>query len=119
MSKMSEFNTVQYCLNNNIPCFTFYMDSTKQVHDIPWKTITPDNFRDYVHEHHNGFSIVTGFTHIMVDIDLKHNPPQEICDFLIEIVRRLNVLLVDIIFGIVSTIAPLPFPIKQLLYGME
>jgi len=84
MSKMSEFNTVQYCLNNNIPCFTFYMDSTKQVHDIPWKTITPDNFRDYVHEHHNGFSIVTGFTHIMVDIDLKHNPPQEICDFLID-----------------------------------
>lgn len=84
MSKMTEFNTVLYCVNNKIPCFTFYMDATKKAHDVPWKTITPDNFTNYVHEHHNGFAILTGFTHIMVDLDLKHDPPQEICNFLMD-----------------------------------
>lgn len=82
MSKMTEFNTVQYCLDNNIPCFSFYMDATKRPEGVVWKDITSDNFRNYVHEYHNGFSIITGYTHFVIDFDLKYNPPQEICEFI-------------------------------------
>jgi hypothetical protein len=84
MSKMTEFNTVHYCLDNNIPCFSFYMDATKKPNGIVWTDVTPTNFRNYIHAHHNGFAIITGHTHFVIDFDLKHNPPQEICDFLME-----------------------------------
>ena len=35
---MTTFNTIQYCINNSIPCFTFKMDSSKKV----WKKITSE-----------------------------------------------------------------------------
>jgi P4 family phage/plasmid primase-like protien len=92
---MTDFNTVQYCLNNNIPCFTFYMDTDKQIYVdstkidcVAWKkVIKPTNFRTHVKlndESQNGFAIITGHTHFIVDFDLKHNPPQEIFDFLMD-----------------------------------
>lgn len=35
----SQFNTVEYCISNNVPCFTFPMDSTKTI-SIKWSNIT-------------------------------------------------------------------------------
>ena len=74
----SEFNTVQYCIDNNIPCFTFPMDATKRV-SIRWSEITQANFRNYIHDGHNGLATLTGHTHVVIDFDeKKYNPPQEI-----------------------------------------
>ena len=71
------FDTKAHCIQHQIPCFTFYMDDTKKC-TAAWKHITPANFTDELREYENGFAIVTGFTHIVVDLDLKHAPPAEI-----------------------------------------
>lgn len=72
-----QFNTVQYCIDNTIPCFSFAMDSTKK-NDITWQAITAENQHEYIHSKHNGFAIITGHTHMMIDVDLKHHVPKYI-----------------------------------------
>jgi len=72
-----QFNTVQYCIDNTIPCFSFAMDATKK-NNITWQKITAETQPKYIHSHHNGFAIITGHTHIMLDVDLKHNVPKHI-----------------------------------------
>jgi len=80
----TQFNTVDYCLRNNIPCFTFPMDYTKKI-SIKWSNITTLNFMNYINPSHNGIAILTGYTHFVIDFDEdKYNPPQEIKDTLIE-----------------------------------
>ena len=74
---MTEFNTIQYCIDNSIPCFTFELNSSKKT-NINWRQITSDNFKKYINSD-NGFAVVTGYTHFVIDFDeKKHNPPQEI-----------------------------------------
>ena len=81
---MTTFNTIQYCINNSIPCFTFKMDSSKKVWK-EWKKITSDNFKQHINQDDNGFSIITGYTHLVIDFDeKKYNPPQEIKNKLTE-----------------------------------
>jgi len=54
------------------------MDHSKRV-SVSWSTITPHNFTNYIHSHHNGFAIITGYTHIVIDFDeFKHHPPDSI-----------------------------------------
>ena len=80
----NDFNTVQYCINNNIPCFTFVMDATKRL-NVKWGDITQDTFKNHIHAHHNGFAILTGHTHFAIDFDeKKYNPPQVIKQQLME-----------------------------------
>jgi len=64
----------EYCVQHGIPCFTLYLGEDKKC-NAKWKHITPQNFRKELREHENGFAIVTGFTHMVVDLDLKHSPP--------------------------------------------
>lgn len=79
-----QFNTVEYCINNSIPCFTFALDATKKT-NIKWGSITIKNFKDYISNAHNGFAILTGYTHFVLDFDeVKYNPPQEIKNILFE-----------------------------------
>jgi hypothetical protein len=81
---MTNFNTVEYCINNSIPCFSFAMDSTKKT-NVKWSTITIDNFTNYIDKKQNGFAILTGYTHFVIDFDeVKHNPPTEIKHILFE-----------------------------------
>ena len=76
---MTAFNTIQYCIDNSIPCFTFAMDDTKKLgKNNQWKHITKDNFKDHINPKHNGVALVTGHTHFMLDIDFKHNIPESI-----------------------------------------
>lgn len=77
------FDTIQYCRTHHIPSFTFPMDHTKRV-SISWSAITPQNFTTYIHSHHNGFAIITGYTHIVIDFDLKHHPPESIKQLLLD-----------------------------------
>lgn len=80
---MTEFNTIQYCIDNSIPCFTFKMDVSKKT-NINWRQITPDNFKQYINSD-NGFAVITGHAHFVIDFDeKKHNPPQEIKNTLME-----------------------------------
>ena len=45
MDKMTQhFNTLEYCINNSIPCFTFPMDATKKT-NIKWSGINKNNFK--------------------------------------------------------------------------
>ena len=64
----------EYCVQHGVPCFTMYLGEDKKC-TAKWKHITPHNFHKEIREHENGFAIVTGFTHMVVDLDLKHNPP--------------------------------------------
>jgi hypothetical protein len=82
MAEQPAFNTVQYCMDNNIPCFTFPFHSSKKI-SVAWSDITPANFKDHIHPEHNGFAIITGYTHLVIDFDeKKHNPPAHIKDAL-------------------------------------
>ena len=69
-----EFNTKTYCKQERIPCFTFTMNASKKC-TAKWKHITRDNFVIELRDHENGFAIITGHTHTVIDLDLKHNPP--------------------------------------------
>jgi P4 family phage/plasmid primase-like protien len=81
MSAASSFNTIQYCIDNNIPCFTFTMDHTKKC-NIAWKQINSNNFTSKIDEYDNGFAIITGGKFIVIDFDLKHSPPENIFNIL-------------------------------------
>ena len=79
-----QFNTVQYCMDNKIPCFTFPMDATKRT-SVRWGDVTPDTFTAYVNEAYNGIAIVTGYSHFVLDFDeKKHHPPAEIKQILMD-----------------------------------
>lgn len=78
--KMTQFNTVEYCINNSIPCFSTQLTADKRPGH--WKHITQDNFKEYINPKHNGFALLTGHTHIMIDIDFKHNVPDAITQLL-------------------------------------
>ena len=92
MNKMTAFNTIQYCIDNSIPCFTFAMDDTKKLgKNNQWKHITKDNFKDHINPKHNGVALVTGHTHFMLDIDFKHNIPESITHLLKAHLKRLLV----------------------------
>lgn len=81
--KMTQFNTVEYCINNSIPCFTLAMDDTKKLGKKDfWKHITKENFKEYINPKHNGFALITGHTHFMIDIDFKHRVASDIIDTL-------------------------------------
>jgi P4 family phage/plasmid primase-like protien len=75
------FNTIQFCIDNTIPCFTFQMDSTKKVY-IKWNTINNINFKSFINSSDNGFAIITGDKYIVIDFDLKHNPSNNIYNIL-------------------------------------
>ena len=78
MEGAGSFDTVQYCIDNSVPCFTFKMDASKKV-SVKWGNINKENFRDSINSTHNGVAIVTGETHFVIDFDeLKYNPPEEI-----------------------------------------
>jgi hypothetical protein len=47
MDDEDDFNTIHYCIKNNIPCFTFPMDKTKKV-SVAWNQITPENTKEYI-----------------------------------------------------------------------
>ena len=76
-------NTIQYCIDNNVPCFTFKMDATKKC-QVRWRQVTAANFRNYIRHGDNGFAILTGNQYVVIDLDLKHAPPQYIYDTLWE-----------------------------------
>jgi len=61
-------------VQHGVPCFTMYLGEDKKC-TAKWKHITPHNFRRELREHENGFAVVTGFTHMVVDLDMKHSPP--------------------------------------------
>lgn len=83
-SKMTQFNTVEYCINNSIPCFTFTMDATKKI-AVKWSVINKDNFREHINKSQNGLAIITGHTHFVIDFDEdKYKPPESIKNILFE-----------------------------------
>jgi len=84
MGEANTFDTIQYCIDNNIPSFTFSMNASKRCYAY-WETkITRDNYRSYIKSGENGFAVMTGHTHIMVDIDLKHAVPEAIQAIMME-----------------------------------
>lgn len=78
---MAAFNTIQYCIDNDVPCFTFPMDHTKRC-TVRWGDIGVDNYSQHLRHDHNGFAIITGDKYIVIDFDQKHDPPQHIYDAL-------------------------------------
>ncbi len=61
------------------------MDKTKEAKVKRKDIITIENFKEFINPRHNGFAIITGVTHFMIDFDeKKHNPPQEIKEELME-----------------------------------
>lgn len=81
---MTQFNTVEYCINNSIPCFTFAMDATKKI-AVKWGAINKTNFIEHINKSHNGLAIITGHTHFVIDFDEdKYNPPEIIKNILFE-----------------------------------
>lgn len=74
---MKPFDTVQYCIDNNVPCFTFIMNYTKIAYKLEWNTLNSSNFHSHVNKAENGFAIIMGYTHVMIDIDVKHSMPEE------------------------------------------
>ena len=82
-TKMTEqFNTIQYCIDNLIPCFSFPIDATKKPY-VTWTDVTPTTFKKYIIPSRKGVGIVTGYTHFVIDFDeKKHHPPEEIKEFL-------------------------------------
>lgn len=83
MESPDEFNTVHYCIENNITCFSFPMDKSKKV-NIAWSQITPENMKEYINFKDNGFAVITGSKYIVIDYDNKHNPPKEILKTLMD-----------------------------------
>ena len=82
--RMSVFNTLEYCIEQSIPCFTFKMDATKKM-AVKWGTINTHNYKEYINKSHNGVAIITGFTHFVIDFDeAKYNPPEDIKNTLFE-----------------------------------
>lgn len=73
------FNTIEYCLEKNIPSFSFDMDYTKRP-NINWSSINKNNMNQYVKKEKNGFAILTGPEFLVLDIDLKHKVSQQIQD---------------------------------------
>jgi P4 family phage/plasmid primase-like protien len=47
-----------------------------------WGHITRVNFKEHINKNHNGLALITGHTHIMIDVDLKHNVPEDITNLL-------------------------------------
>lgn len=84
------FNTIQYCRENHIPCFTFTLDHTKQCRKSGWNTITSETMNDHLSMDDNGFAILSGISYLVVDLDSKHNPPQEIIDSLMDHCRAIE-----------------------------
>lgn len=78
---MTDFDTIQYCIDNSVPCFTFPMDFHKRA-SVKWSDINKDNFVKHISRDDNGFAIKTGEKYIMVDLDLKENPPDHIHELL-------------------------------------
>ena len=78
---VTEFDTIEYCLKNKIPSFTFKMDHSKRAL-VQWGNVNVSNFKNYIDKKDNGFAIKTGDTHIVIDFDLKNNPPKEIYNVL-------------------------------------
>ena len=72
-----EFMVKSYCRQEGIPCFTFVMTESKKCLS-KWKHIDRTNFEREIRENENGFAIITGHTHTVIDLDLKHNPPPEL-----------------------------------------
>ena len=58
-----------------------YTDNQKMAH-VAWSKINADNFQQYIKPKHNGFAVITGHQHIVVDYDAKHDPPRHIYDML-------------------------------------
>jgi hypothetical protein len=77
-------DTIKYCIENSIPCFTFKMSADKQCYKKGWNKINESNFREHINEDENGFAVVTGITHIVLDFDSKYNPPMEIYETLLK-----------------------------------
>ena len=77
------FNTIQYCIDNSIQCFTFKIDESKACR-VKWSEINESNFIKHLSQYDNGFAIITGYKYFVVDFDSKHNPPQKIYDILFE-----------------------------------
>lgn len=78
---VTEFNTLDFCMSNEVPCFTFPMDASKKV-SVKWSSIHKANFFDFVDFAENGFAILTGDKYLMLDIDMKHTPPPAIYETL-------------------------------------
>ena len=75
------FSTASYCKEGNIPCFTQMLVGSKRPMVKGWNEIREyEECRVKVGE--NGFAIVTGPTHVMVDVDLKHDVPSVITETL-------------------------------------
>jgi P4 family phage/plasmid primase-like protien len=81
-SAATQFNTIQYCIDTKVPCFTFAMDHTKTLR-VKWSEITANNFHTHLSTAHNGFAIITGGKYLVIDFDSKHSPPQHIYDTLL------------------------------------
>lgn len=77
---MKQFDTIQYCIDNNVPCFTKSMNDKKAIG--LWGHITPDNFKGFINRNHNALLLLTGYTYIMIDIDFKHDVPDTIIQLL-------------------------------------
>ena len=80
MAATEAFDTVQYCIDNSVPCFTVKIRNKKS--PGYWKHISTENFREYIDKNDNGIILLTGHTHIMLDIDFKGNVPDEITQML-------------------------------------
>jgi hypothetical protein len=76
-----KINTIQYCIDNYVPCFTFAMDQSKCC-SVRWSEIDAENFTQHLRHDHNGFAIITGGRYIVIDYDEKHSPPKHIYDAL-------------------------------------
>jgi P4 family phage/plasmid primase-like protien len=77
------FNTIQYCIDNIIQCFTFKMDESKACR-VKWNEINESNFTKHLSQYDNGFTIITGYKYFVIDFDYKHNPPEVIYNTLFE-----------------------------------
>jgi P4 family phage/plasmid primase-like protien len=75
------FNTKTYCKEHDVPCFTQMLVGSKRATVIGWNKIEKYD-ETMVNPAENGFAIVTGPTHVMVDIDLKHAVPNVITEML-------------------------------------
>jgi P4 family phage/plasmid primase-like protien len=78
---VTAFDTLRYCIKNEVACFTFPMDASKKV-SVKWSTINSSNFYEFVNPAENGFAILTGDKYLMLDIDTKHTPPPSIYETL-------------------------------------
>jgi len=58
------------------------MDESKTCR-IKWSEINESNFTKYLNKYDNGFAIITD-NYIVIDFDLKHNPPQQVYEILVK-----------------------------------